>query len=170
MAEQTEQISKTDFPKMTISECQMDTVRHIEKVRSFIRYFTDKLTTRAVEHDRLKLESPEVEIFAEQNAKLPTLTYGSPEYEQNLQVLKVALDHHYANYRHHPEHFKNGINDMNLIDIVEMVCDWKAASMRQNNGNLLTSIEKNAKKFGIDSQLRQILENTAALLDKIDEG
>ena len=162
----TEQV---DTPKMTIPECQIETIKHIEKVRSFIRFFTDRLTTRAVEHDRLKLQSPEVEIFAEQTPKLAAMIYGSPEYEQNLQVLKVALDHHYAYYRHHPEHFKNGVNDMNLIDIVEMVCDWKAASMRQHNGNLLTSIEVNAKKFGIDSQFRHILENAAALLDKTDE-
>lgn len=31
---------------------------------------------------------------------------------------------------------------MNLIDIVEMFCDWKAASERQLDGNLLKSIEK----------------------------
>lgn len=50
---------------MTIAECQVDTMKHIENVRKFIRLFVDKLITRGVEHDRLKLESPEVEIFTE---------------------------------------------------------------------------------------------------------
>lgn len=82
--------------------------------------------------------------------------------------MKPALDHHYATYRHHPEHFQNGINDMNLIDIVEMLADWKAASERQKDGNLLLSIEKNAKRFNIDDQLKQILINTAKTLDEIE--
>lgn len=82
--------------------------------------------------------------------------------------MKPALNHHYATYRHHPEHFQNGINDMNLIDIVEMIADWKAASERQKDGNLLVSIEKNAKRFHIDDQLKQILINTAKTLDEIE--
>lgn len=55
---------------MTISECQVETQKHIELVRKFIRLFTDKLTTRGVDHDRLKLKSPEVEIFTEFTPKL----------------------------------------------------------------------------------------------------
>ncbi len=111
--------------------------RHIENVRKFIRFVTDKLTTRGVEHDRLKLEPPEVDIFTEYTPRLAESTYGSEEYNSFLKEMDVALQHHYANYRHHPEHFERGINDMNLVDIVEMLCDWKAASMRHNDGNLL---------------------------------
>lgn len=47
-----------------------------------------------------------------------------------------------------------------------MIADWKAASERQNNGNLIKSIEINAKRFNIDSQLKQILLNTAKLYDE----
>ena len=130
--------------KMTIAECQVNTMKHIESVRKYIRLFVDKLTTRGVEHDRLKLESPEVEIFTEYTPKLASSTYGSEEYNDFLKEMNVALQHHYANYRHHPEHFNKGINDMNLIDIVEMLCDWKASSERQKSGNLLKSIDINA--------------------------
>jgi len=49
---------------MTIAECQVETQKHIEKVRKYIRFLTDKLTTRGVNHDTSKLESPEVELFA----------------------------------------------------------------------------------------------------------
>lgn len=58
---------------MTIAECQVDTMKHIENVRKYIRLFADKLITRGVEHDRLKLESPEVEIFTEFTPKLEDL-------------------------------------------------------------------------------------------------
>ena len=151
---------------MTIAECQVDTIKHIEKVRKYIKLFMDKLAIRGVEHDRLKLESPEVEIFTEYTPKLAQSTYGSEEYNEFLKEMNIALQHHYANYRHHPEHFTKGINDMNLVDIVEMLCDWKAASERHNDGNLLKSIEINAQRFGYDDQLKQIFINTAKMFDE----
>ena len=152
--------------KMTVAECQVETQKHIELVRKFIRLFTDKLITRGVEHDKLKMKSPEVEIFTEFTPKLADTTYGSEEYKEFLEQMKPALEHHYANYRHHPEHFINGINDMNLIDLVEMICDWKASTLRHNDGNLLKSIEINAQRFGMSEQLTQILINTAKLFDE----
>lgn len=154
---------------MTIDECRVETQKHIEKVRKYIRFFTDKLTTRGVNHDASKLESPEIELFAEYTDTLKNLTYDSLEYQKSLEDLKTALDHHYAIYRHHPEHFVNGINDMNLIDLVEMLADWKAASERQKDGNLLQSIEKNTERFNISDQLKQILLNTAKTLDEMEQ-
>jgi len=44
--------------------------------------------------------------------------------------MKPAIEHHYKNNRHHPEHFNNGIDEMNLVDLIELLCDWKAASER----------------------------------------
>lgn len=151
---------------MTISECQVETWKHIENVRKYIRSFVDKLTTRGVEHDRAKLASPEVELFTKYTPKLASTTYGSEAYTKFLNELQPALNHHYATYRHHPEHFKNGINDMNLLDVVEMICDWKAATLRQKDGNLLKSIEINAQRFGFDEQFTQILLNTAKMFDE----
>lgn len=151
---------------MTIAECQVETIKHIENVRRYIRVFTDALTSRAVKHDSTKLESPEVEVFAEFTPKLAGSTYGSEEYNGFLKQMNVALQHHYASNRHHPEHFTKGIDDMTLVDIVEMLCDWKAASLRQNDGNLLKSIEINANRFGYDDQLKRIFINTAKLLDE----
>lgn len=154
------------YPTMTVAECQVETQRHIETVRKYIRFFIDKLDLRGVKHDASKLESPEVECFAELTPKLATATYNSEEYQQFLDKLKPALDHHYASNRHHPEHFVNGVTDMTLIDILEMFCDWKASSLRQNDGNLLKSIDVNAERFHMDGQLRQILINTARMLDE----
>lgn len=152
---------------MTESECKLETIKHIEKVRHYIKIITDKLTMRGITHDNTKLESPEVELFTEYTPKLASSQYNSAEYKDFLIGLKPALDHHYANSRHHPEHFNKGIVDMNLIDIVEMFCDWKAASERQQDGNLLKSIEINAQRFGYDDQLKQIFINTAKTLDEV---
>ena len=46
---------------MTIAECHVETQKHIENVKRYIVSFTDKLTSRAVDHDKAKLESHEVE-------------------------------------------------------------------------------------------------------------
>lgn len=140
-----------------------ETFRHIERVRNLLNLMVAELLRRGELHDQSKLASPEVEVFAEFTPKLAGSTYGSEEYEGFRQDMKPALDHHYANNRHHPEHFKGGVNDMTLIDVLEMLCDWKAASERHNDGNIRKSIEKNADRFGLSPQLVRILENTAEL-------
>ena len=167
--EMNEQQPTEENTSMSVDECRVETQKHIEKVRYYLRIITDRLTSRGVNHDKIKLESPEVEIFAEFTPKLAKTTYGSPEYKSALAGMKAALDHHYANSRHHPEHFVNGITDMNLVDIVEMLCDWKASSERQMDGNLLHSIEINAERFGYGDQLKHILMNTAKLLDEQED-
>ena len=91
-------------------------------------------------------------------------TYGSEEYKSYLNGLKPALDRHYFNNRHHPEHFDNGIQGMNLIDILEMICDWKASSERHENGDIYKSIEINQKRFGYSDDLKSILKNTVDFL------
>jgi hypothetical protein len=141
-----------------------DTFRHIERVRNLINTCIRNLLTRAEKHDQSKLEDPEVSYFLKYTALLKTCTYNSDQYKSYLQEMKPALDHHYANNSHHPEHYKDGINDMNLLDLMEMLCDWKAASERHNDGNIRKSIEVNVQRFGISPQLTRILENTVDLL------
>ena len=162
-------VEEIETPKMTIAECQVETQKHIENVRKYIRFMIDKIDTRGVKHDASKLETPEVELFAEHTLQLSQLSYGSDAYKECLEQLKPALDHHYASNRHHPEHFVNGVNDMTLIDIIEMFCDWKASTLRHNDGNLLKSIEVNAERFNMDGQLKAILMNTARMLDEHDD-
>ena len=162
-------LNKETSETLTVAECQVETQKHIEAVRKYIRFMIDKIDMRGVKHDASKLESPEVEVFAEYTPKLNNTTFGSEDYYANLEQMKSALDHHYASNRHHPEHFVNGINDMTLVDILEMFCDWKASTLRHNDGNLLKSIETNAERFNMDGQLKQILINTARMLDEHED-
>lgn len=136
------------------------TMRHIETVRNHLNTVVKELLIRGEQHDQSKLESPEVEIFDEFTPQLRGLTYGSPEYKECMKKIKPAVDHHNSVNRHHPEHHLNGIKDMTLIDLIEMLCDWKASSMRQNDGNILKSIEMNQKRFKYSNELKQIFDNT----------
>ena len=153
----------TDQDKLARSNLQ--TVFHIMEVARNLNFFAKSLLDRADRHDQSKLEDPEAEAFAEVTEKLSGVTYGSAEYDKYRSELGDALAHHYSNNRHHPEHYKNGIRDMNLVDLVEMFCDWRASSMRHNDGNIRKSIEHNAKRFDIPPVLASIFENTADLFD-----
>ena len=146
-------------------ETMCETYKHKQLVSMFMADIVMGLVGRSINHDDSKLTSPEVEIFTEYTPKLAKCTYGSEEYNQYLKEMKVALDHHYAVNKHHPEHFPNGIKDMNLIDLIEMICDWKASTLRHNDGNILTSIDKNQERFGYSSELAQILKNTVKIFE-----
>lgn len=53
-----------------------------------------------------------------------------------------------------------GFRGMSLLDLVEMVCDWKAATLRHADGDIRRSLDICQKRFGYSDELRQILLNT----------
>ena len=136
------------------------TEKHIHTVRKFIFAVIEMLEERAAVHDQSKLKSPEAEVFEEYTPKLAGSTYGSDEYKKFLREMKPALDHHYQKNRHHPEHHKQGVYDMNLVDLLEALCDWKAATLRHEDGDIVKSIHINAKRFKLTPEITRILLNT----------
>lgn len=139
-----------------------DTWAHISRVRELLGDVAKRVIQRADEHDRSKLVEPELSIFNEYTPKLKDSTYGSDEYKGFLVGMGEALKHHYAANSHHPEHYENGIAGMSLLDLIEMVCDWKAATERHADGDLLRSIEQNQERFGYSDELKSILLATVA--------
>lgn len=137
-----------------------ETFTHIELVMKLLASAQIELMKRQFTHDRSKLESPEVEIFTEWTPKLKGSTYGSEEYFQMLKEMQPALDNHYSENRHHPQFFKNGIEDMNLFDFLEALIDWVAACKRHSDGDINKSLEINKDRFNISPQLFQVLKNT----------
>lgn len=153
--------SLTDKQKIT----NWETLKHIEVVMQLLATMQHEIGRRMFSHDHSKLRSPELEMFEEYTDKLASVEYGSQAYEQYRQeMLGTALKHHYANNRHHPEFFENGVLDMNLIDLIEMLCDWKAATLRSPDGDIWESLEINAKRYHLTPELGRILENTVPLL------
>ena len=65
-----------------------------------------------------------------------------------------------------------GVHDqhatLGLVDLIEMILDWKAASERHNDGNILKSIEQNAVRFGIGPEVTDILVNTVRALGFVE--
>jgi hypothetical protein len=137
---------------------------HIARVQELLQDIIARLTIRAANHDLSKLAEPEKSAL-DRVGPPGTRTYSTDgkittEYQESLSALDVMRSHHYAVNAHHPEHWSNGINDMSLLDIVEMFCDWKAAGEIYKDGNIAASLQTNRNRFGIDAQLFSILENT----------
>jgi Family of unknown function (DUF5662) len=103
--------------------------------------------------------TPYEEAFPE----LQKHAYGSNGYKEAVKKLGPAWKHHCQVNDHHPEYFASGINQMNLVQIIEMVCDWLAASKRSKT-DIATSLEINKKRFGIDDQLFEVIKNTIEYL------
>ena len=146
---------------MSDFDSRPDTIEHALRVRQLLVPLIEELDDRSREHDASKTQPPELAYFDEYTPKLRHSTYGSPEYREFLVQMQGGLEHHYANNRHHPEHHEDGIDGMTLIDLVEMLADWKAATERHEDGDLARSLKINKDRFEMSDQLVSILESTA---------
>ena len=134
--------------------------------------FCNDIMDRAYRHDESKLHEPEKERFdyVGTHQHLSKHTYCSDEYKKSLEYLGPALDHHYQENDHHPQHFPNGISGMNLMQLVEMWLDWLAACKRNKNGNIYQSLEVNKDRFKISDQLYNVLLNQADVVESDNRG
>lgn len=147
-----------------------DTYEHIAEVRGRLLHVAQDLIDRAHVHDASKLEEPELLVFDEYTPKLRSSTYGSDEYKRFLEGMGEGLRHHYAGNDHHPEHFPGGVQDMNLVQVIEMLADWKAATLRHADGSLQRSIVQNAERFGYGKEFMTLLLNTASYFGWLDRA
>lgn len=146
---------------MSEYDSSLETLRHSRRVDVLLLEILTDVQNRLTRHDQSKLEDPEKATFDEYSPKLSLTEYGTEEYRQHLRDMQPALVHHYANNRHHPEHFQDGVAGMTLTDLIEMLADWKAATERNPNGDLTKSLKIQRERFAITDQLCSILENTA---------
>ena len=125
---------------------------HTRSVRQSIAKVVSELICRSTIHDDKKLE--EVDRRIDRRRAINHLPYGSSERKEADEPYRDLNKKHYCQYRHHPEHFKNGIDDMNLVDVIEMVCDWAAY------GNLDKNLPVNQDKYCVSQQLMKLIKNT----------
>ena len=109
-----------------------------------------KLIRRAGIHDNSKFSMREIDCLS----KISDLQndddgFTNPDYKLNSaqeELIKI----HWQHNRHHPEFFNN-INEMRLLDILEMICDWHARSVEYST-DLLEFVTKRQKtRFHFDS-------------------
>ena len=78
---------------MTLDECKLMTQEHIAKVRKYIRFFTDRLTTKGEKHDASKLGEIEAPLFAEHIENLSKIEFGTEEYKKLNSSTEIDINH-----------------------------------------------------------------------------
>ncbi|SRR5258708_4269001 len=137
-----------------------DLVDHKSRVAGYMQWCANDLSHRASVHDNSKFGEEEFEPYDAAFSELQKYPYGSEELKAVYKSIKPALQHHFEANDHHVEHFENGINDMTTIQLTEMICDWLASSERSQT-SIMTGLEINKEKYGIDDQTYRIIVNTA---------
>lgn len=150
---------------MEYAKAMASELEHKDGVRTAINCIIVALLERGNVHDADKL-SPEMLPCVERQLSEPHADYGSAEHAALVEKYADFRARHFAVNRHHPEHFSDGMCGMNIVDLVEMLCDWKAASDRCGN-TLERSVEINIDKYEIGEPLASILRNSAALLSAV---
>lgn len=147
---------------LNTDRAEIVTRKHIARVQQLLHMIVVEILCRSDVHDQSKLNPVELvplQKMQEINDRQGPAKFGTPEYEERRSVLDEMLEHHYSHNSHHPEHFNNGVNGMSLIDVLEMLVDWKAASER--DGNDILRLGAAVDRFEIGPQLAEILHNTA---------
>lgn len=146
-----------------VDKCAFNTItsilKHKDSVRSKLLFIARELTKRSAMHDDSKLQSPEIDWLIEMD-KEPRVEYGSKEYYQKMHKWHKFFTHHYNVNRHHPDHFINGIDGMNLVDLSEYLIDIISYFDEMHVGDAIRVIEEQKSRFRLSDQLAQILKNT----------
>ena len=97
-----------------------------------------ELRRRAQVHDRSKLSEEEFDGFVKISQVAREHAFGTPKYMASLQ--NGAVQRHYANNSHHPEHHERP-EYMGWLDIIEMVIDWRVSSRSYGDGDFKRVLE-----------------------------
>ena len=85
-------------------------------------------------------------------------------------ISNTKLPLHKSRNLHHPEYWMNKnreTNEMPLIYIVEMVCDWWSFGLMQNNpAEIFDYYENNKGKYKFSSEITEIVEELLSLVQQ----
>ena len=145
-------------------EVLTDTIMHISEVQENLSQMRAILEARGISHDRTKFLAIEFDAFVKARPKFKKANYGSPEYQECVDMIKPSIEHHHANNRHHTAFHKGSFSDMNLFDVLEMLADWKAASRRSPDLSFADSLPKAFEKYSIPEDMQKHIMATLKYL------
>ncbi len=114
------------------------------------------------EHDESKFSEEEFEPYARFWHNDKDHYEYDPEYE-------AAWEHHWMTNEHHPEHWLG--EDMPLIYILEMLCDWGSFSIAKNDFRELSKYyyeeAKDDDEKNLSDATKEIIEEILTKIDSI---
>lgn len=163
-------------PQEAIDLFKKRTNHHIELVQNNIylwqdreeyNHIFDELSLRAINHDQSKFSEPELTPYV-------WLTWRSHCIINNIpfdlptgmdQKIRDAVFHHVSNNRHHPEWHLDP-DSMTEVDLIEMICDWKAVGQEFGEKNLAGYAERVlGRRFNFSQNKLKLIWD---LINKID--
>lgn len=145
-----------------------ETIKHKALVLWYLCKFCRRLFWRGLVHDLSKFSYLEIYYFAYHLDVMKNIQYGSDDYFRLLDEIQIAKKHHFGRNPHHPEYHKNGMSDMNLLDLIEYNADCLAASKRYKNNDFIKSFDINQKRYGFSDIEKQRFINTIKEIQKIE--
>lgn len=145
---------------MTIAQKAL-TSFYILKHKSYVMFFLFKimwaLFKRGLKHDLSKFSREEFEYVYILSTKGVGVKFGSKEYYDLVDCVLPAKEAHARRNQHHAEYYGNCIDKMSVLDKIEMMADWLAAS-RRSGSKIMNSLEINTAKYKISKDTRDGLE------------
>lgn len=108
----------------TINEFDMANAFHVEDVKNLVSEFCRILKIKSSEHDWTKRRDPYRSMFYRDLCA--TLEGRLPDFMEG----EWAKQHYYKNERHHLATYAP--EDVNMFDVIEMICDCVAAGMARS--------------------------------------
>lgn len=142
--------------------------RHIHNVQENCQILADKLWENG-EKDLARLLLANAQIH--DNSKLKGIEWKYLHDDVKLakpELFQAALESHWSNNPHHPEHHPDGINRMSRVLLAEWVCDVKARSNEFGTAvrDFIKDTATKRYKFSVQSKVyKEIKELTDLLLD-----
>lgn len=166
--------------EQAMSKFYMDYNKHRDAVNKCITLLTKRegynieyisnMMSRSFSHDKSKeFDVAEFQAYVNMTIELEGLTYGTDEFKAVMNKYDYAIQLHYKNNDHHPEHFTNGFIDMNQYQKDEMVCDWVGSMIARNQlDGFEKSMSFNKDRFNIpDNEWQNIYDTAKYLVENI---
>ena len=112
---------------------------------------------RGIKHDNSKFSPVELHYNNIIREKIGKIKFGTKEHYDLLGFIAPGKNAHFLVNSHHIEYYKGNIKRMSPLDLIELLCDWKATT-KCNNGNLDCSLKINKKKYEINNRLLNCLK------------
>ena len=143
---------------------EMDTRTHQQLVAALLLDVAQRFIERAINHDASKFSDAEKPFYVDPVYELNTqeVPYGSDKYIELTKMMGDGWKHHASVNDHHPEYWGD-MSKANLFAIIEMLCDWVAASMRRGN-NPNVPLDRTVIKYELGDMLAKIMQNTLDII------
>lgn len=144
------------------SETERYVKQHICNVRKYLSYFSRIVYNRGVEHDQSKLMEPELSLWKkmDEEPRYPYSIDPNSEYQKKLERHKTVFELHWRNNRHHPEHFHGWYTEMDLVDLIEFMCDNISYKQNLTFEECERLIKDQCARYNFPDILQNILLNT----------